>query len=91
MAAIAALAVLSTGLGALMFFSLLGSGGATFAALTNYLIPLCGAGWGVLFLGERPGPTAGVALKKILASGALARRGRASPSYAERASTYRIE
>jgi drug/metabolite transporter (DMT)-like permease len=91
MGAIAALAVLSTGLGALMFFSLLASGGATFAALTNYLIPLCGAGWGVLFLGERPGPTAGVALTMILASVALASRGRASASYADSPSTSRIE
>jgi drug/metabolite transporter (DMT)-like permease len=73
--AVAALAVLSTALGALMFFSLLASGGATFAALTNYLIPLCGVGWGVVFLGERPGPAAGLALAMILVSVGLASRG----------------
>ncbi|MGB8273704.1 MAG: DMT family transporter [Alphaproteobacteria bacterium] len=90
-AAVGALAVLSTALGSLMFFSLLGSGGANFAALSNYLIPLCGALWGVLLLGERPGATAGIALVLILGSVALASRGRLGAPYAERPSTSRIE
>lgn len=75
LAAIGALAVLSTALGALLFFRLLASAGATFAALSNYLIPLSGVLWGVLLLGERPGVNALVTLAMILASIALVRRG----------------
>ncbi len=75
LAAIAALAVLSTALAAVIFFHLLASAGATFTALSNYLIPLSGVLWGVLFLSERPGLNALLALAMILGAVALVRPG----------------
>jgi drug/metabolite transporter (DMT)-like permease len=75
LAAIAALAVLSTALAAVIFFHLLASAGATFTALSNYLIPLSGLLWGVLFLAERPSLNALLALAMILVAAALVGHG----------------
>lgn len=73
--AILALGVASTAVGALMFFALLASAGATFAALSNYLIPVNAMVGGVLFLGERPGANVFLGLALILGGIALVRRG----------------
>lgn len=73
--AVVALGVASTAVGALMFFALLASAGATFAALSNYLIPVNAVLGGVLLLGERPGVNALLGLALILAAIALVRRG----------------
>lgn len=83
LAAIAALAVLSTALAAVIFFHLLASAGATFTALSNYLIPPSGLLWGVLFLAERPSLNALLALAMILAAVAVVGHGAPRPAGGE--------
>jgi drug/metabolite transporter (DMT)-like permease len=63
-AALAALGVLGTGLGFLIYFTLIESVGATNASMVTYLGPVVGLASGALFRGERFGPNvfAGAAL-----------------------------
>ena len=49
---VAFLAVFATGLASIIYFRLLAAAGPTFASMINYLIPVFGAGLGVLFLAE---------------------------------------
>jgi len=64
--AVAVLGVVSTALAQLLLLRILKVMTASFLSLNNYLVPLFGTLWGMLFLSERPAPTAGVALAVIL-------------------------
>lgn len=65
-AALAALGVLGTGVGYILFFRIIARAGAGFASLNNYLVPLFGVLWGAVVLNERLEPRALVALLLIL-------------------------
>ena len=69
--AVAFLAVFATGLASIVYFRLLAAAGPTFASMINYLIPVFGAGLGVLFLGEVVGVWEIAALALILSGVAL--------------------
>ncbi len=70
-AAIVALALLSTSVAYLLYFSLIASVGPTGAASVTLLVPVFGLVWGAMFLHEtlRPGTLVGLAI--VLASVAL--------------------
>jgi drug/metabolite transporter (DMT)-like permease len=57
---------LGTGLGYTLYFHIVGTVGANFAALSNYLVPIAGVLWSALILAERPSLRALVALAMIL-------------------------
>lgn len=57
---------LGTGLGYTLYFRIVGTVGANFAALSNYLVPIAGVLWSALILAERPSLRALVALALIL-------------------------
>jgi len=65
--AVIALGLVSTAGGYLLLFRLIARAGAGFASLNNFLVPLFGVLWGMLFLGERPGAHAFLALCLVLA------------------------
>lgn len=69
------LGVLQTALATLIMFQLIARQGASFFAQINFLVPLAGVLYGVLFLAERPGANAYLALLVILAGIAIARSG----------------
>ena len=60
------LGLVHTALAGMLFFYLLKTCGITFTAFCNYAIPLFGAFWGWLFLGERLGITHLLALLMVL-------------------------
>ncbi len=64
--AVTTLGLVCTAIATVVYFTLIGSAGPTFLALINYLIPLWALGMGALFLGERPGWNALLALGLIL-------------------------
>ncbi|MFD2206311.1 DMT family transporter [Kiloniella antarctica] len=64
--ALISLAVLSTAIAYIILYYLLGSVGANFTALNNYLVPVFGMVWGYMFLSESYGMDAFVALAVIL-------------------------
>ncbi|MEZ5670646.1 MAG: DMT family transporter [Alphaproteobacteria bacterium] len=72
--AIVALGLVGTGAAALLYFALINRAGATFLALSNYLVPLVGVAFGALFLGEALRAQAWVAMAMVLGGLALARR-----------------
>ncbi|MBT6800897.1 MAG: DMT family transporter, partial [Rhodospirillales bacterium] len=72
--AVAFLGVVSTGLASVVYFRLLASTGPTFTSMINYLIPLIGAGLGVLWLGETVGFYELLALALIIGGVALVRQ-----------------
>ena len=59
--------LIGTTVGYYVFFYLILATGPTFVALNNYIIPILGVVWGVLFLAEQPAGSALVALVLILA------------------------
>lgn len=63
---VVALGVVGTGLALVLYFHLLTTVGATFASLTNYLIPVLGVIWGIVFLNEAPTLQSGIALVLII-------------------------
>src|SRR5262249_58845143 len=65
--AVIALGLVSTAGGYLLLFRLIARAGAGFASLNNFLVPLFGVLWGMLFLGERLGAHAFLALCLVLA------------------------
>lgn len=67
-AAMAALAVLSTALAYQIFFWLIATAGAVNASMVTYLIPLFGVAWGVALLGEPVGIGMAIGLAAILTS-----------------------
>ena len=69
------LGVFQTALATLMMFALVQNQGATFFSQINFLVPLVGVAYGMLFLAERPSPNAFFALGLILAGIAIARSG----------------
>lgn len=74
LAAVLVLAVLNTGIGTLVFFSIVRRQGASFYSQINYLVPVFGVIYGALLLAEKPSPTALLALIIILAGVAVSRR-----------------
>lgn len=75
-AVVAALGLAGTGGAALLYFAIVNRAGATFLALSNYLVPLVGVALGSLFLKEILAPQAWVAMAMVLAGLAIARRSR---------------
>lgn len=64
--ALISLAVLSTAIAYIILYYLLGTAGANFTALNNYLVPVFGMVWGFVFLSESYDTEAFVALAIIL-------------------------
>ena len=67
MGAVVASSLIGTTLGYYVFFHLILATGPTFVALNNYIIPILGVVWGMLFLAEQPASAALAALVLILA------------------------
>ncbi len=67
------LGCLSTGIGNLLFFVILRRVGAGFPANNNFLVPIFALAYGFLWLGERPGWNALIALAFVLAGLAVQR------------------
>jgi len=74
--AVAALGVLSTALGVILFYRLIGETSATFVSMTNYLVPIVGVVWGVALLAEHLEWNAFAALALILLGVAVVSRRR---------------
>ncbi len=72
---VVAIAVLSTAIGTLMMLEIVRRQGAAFTAQVNFLVPLFGVLWGVLFLAEEPTLRSLLGLMLILGGVAVARRG----------------
>ncbi len=66
LAALLALGVFNTALAYFVYFRLIASAGATFAALNNYIVPLFGLIAGALALGEPVGPSSWLGLACVL-------------------------
>lgn len=73
-AAVAMLGLLSTALATIIYFHLIGRGGAVLVSLNNYLVPGFGVIWGTLLLGETLSPTAATAMALILVAVAVVNR-----------------
>jgi drug/metabolite transporter (DMT)-like permease len=71
-AALAALALLCTGVAYLLYFRLIANVGAARAISVTFLIPVFGVLWGALFLGERLNTTMLLGCAVVLAGTALA-------------------
>lgn len=65
--ALTALTLLSTAVGNLAYFRLIGSAGPSFTSLLNYLVPVVGVMFGATVLGERLGLNAALALVLVFA------------------------
>ena len=70
-ASVVVLGVVGTALAYLLFFQLISNAGSGYASLVTYLVPPIALAYGAIFLGERFGATAFVALAIILAGVAL--------------------
>ncbi len=66
MVAVVVLGVVSTGFAALIYFYLIRTVGAAIFAQVNFLTPAVGVAFGMVFLGEHPGPDAWSALALIV-------------------------
>ncbi len=71
---IVALGVLSTALAQIILLRIVKVRGAAFLSLNNYMVPLFGLLWGMLFLGEEPQSTAFIGLGLILSGIAVSRK-----------------
>jgi len=71
--AILMLGIFPSALGTLMLFAIIARQGASFFSQINFLVPVFGVLWGYLFLSERLGTNAMLALAVILMGVALAR------------------
>lgn len=71
--ALLALGIVPSAIGALLMFEIIERQGATFFGQINLLVPVAGVLLGVIFLGERPGWNALVALAIIFSGVAVAR------------------
>lgn len=74
--ALAALTVIATSIATVAFLKLVVIAGPSFTSFINYLIPVWAVLMGMLFLGERPGVGAVIALALILAGIGLSELGR---------------
>ncbi len=72
--AVVALGVLSTSLGIILFYRLVGETSATFVSMTNYLVPIVGVVWGVALMAEHLAWNAFAALARILLGVAVVSR-----------------
>ena len=72
--AVLALGVLSTSLGIILFYRLVGETSATFVSMTNYLVPIVGVVWGVALMAEHLAWNAFAALALILLGVAVVSR-----------------
>jgi drug/metabolite transporter (DMT)-like permease len=72
--AVAVLGIACSAVAFVAFFALIAEAGPARASLFVYLLPVVATAIGVLFLGERVGPAAGVGLVLILAGSRLASR-----------------
>lgn len=70
--AILFLGVFANGAAYMLYFHIIGTVGAAFTAMTNYLVPVAGVLWAGLILGERPSLRALLALALILSGIAVA-------------------
>jgi len=70
-ASIAVLGIVGTAIAYLLFFAILANAGSGYASLVTYLVPPVALAYGAIFLGERFGATAFVALAIILGGVAL--------------------
>jgi len=77
LASVALLGLFSTALATLFYFRLVRNLGAGRMSQVNYLIPVLGALWGILFLGEQLEPSTFFALALVLAGIAVVSRRRA--------------
>jgi drug/metabolite transporter (DMT)-like permease len=68
--------VIATSIATVVFLKLVVIAGPSFTSFINYLIPVWAVLMGMVFLGERPGPGAFVALLLILGGIALSELGR---------------
>jgi drug/metabolite transporter (DMT)-like permease len=71
LAALVALGLFNTGLAYFVYFRLIETAGATFAALNNYIVPCIGVIAGALALGEPVRPAAWIGLACVLVSVAV--------------------
>ena len=71
-----ALSLIATALATVVFLKLVTVAGPSFTSFMNYLIPVWALLMGMTFMGERPRPTALLALALILAGIGLAEAGR---------------
>ncbi len=67
------LGIFPSAIGTLMIFAIVARQGASFLSQINFLVPVFGVLWGVLFLSERLSADAAISLALILAGVALAR------------------
>lgn len=74
MIAIGVQGIWCTALPTLVFFRLISRTGPVFIATINYVLPLMALAWGFIFLGERPGSNAFVALAFVVMGLVLANR-----------------
>jgi drug/metabolite transporter (DMT)-like permease len=74
--ALAALTVVATAIATVVFLKLVVIAGPSFTSFINYLIPVWAVLMGMLFLGERPGAAALIALVLILGGIAVSELGR---------------
>ena len=75
-ASIAVLGIVGTAIAYLLFFAIIAGAGSGYASLVTYLVPPVALAYGAIFLGERFGATAFVALAIILGGVALGTGGR---------------
>lgn len=73
---IIALGLAGTGGAALLYFSIVNRAGATFLALSNYLVPVVAVTLGAVFLGETMSPQAWIAMAMVLGGLFIAHRKR---------------
>ena len=73
---IAALGLAGTGGAALLYFSIVNRAGATFLALSNYIVPVVAVTLGAVFLGETMTPQAWIAMTMVMGGLAIAHRKR---------------
>ena len=60
------LGLFPTALATILYFIVISTRGATFISFNNYIIPVLGVLWGVLFLGEELTVRSGLALMLVL-------------------------
>ncbi|KAA3630675.1 MAG: EamA family transporter, partial [Proteobacteria bacterium] len=80
LASIVVLGLFSTALATLFYFRLVQNLGAGKMAQVNYVIPVLGAVWGMLFLGERFASSTFVALAMVLSGVVIVTRRRTIPA-----------
>ena len=73
LAAVVMLGLFPTALAMLLLLQILRKHGASFLSMNNYMVPVFGVMWGVIFLAEKPSPESAIALIFILSGIAITR------------------